>query len=264
MRQTIVFTGATGGIGEALCKEFMKDSYTILLVGRNLEKLIALQHKLKDKQDILLLPVDLRKKDAFLEIYSYVVEKKLEVDILINAAGFGIYGEYLDQDIRSNQDLIMVNIMNLVCLCHVFGNEMKRRGRGYIINFSSISAFFPGKLMATYYASKAFISSFSIALAEELRHDHVDVLALCPGVVDTPFYKKSKSDRAHSYLLDRMPPISARRFAKRAYRVIQRRKKMLHISGVKNKIWIGISRFLPVHILVKIIGFVQAKKIPPK
>lgn len=188
--KTVLLTGCTSGIGKALCKEFASDNHNLILVARNKDKVLELSKELSKKYSICTYPIlcDLREQDAYQQIYRQVEELNLVVDILVNAAGFGIYGEFVDSDPVLQQELLQVNISSLLCLCNLFGLQMKKRGCGYIINFSSISGFFPGTYMSSYYASKAFILSYSISLARELKPFGVKVLALCPGVIDTPFY----------------------------------------------------------------------------
>ena len=113
--------------------------------------------------------------------------------------------------------------------------------------------------MSSYYASKAFVLSFSIALAEELKKDNIKVLAICPDVIDTSFYGKAKADKTHSYLLTRMPPKKASSFAKKAFKAIQKGKTYYVVIGLRAKIIAFFSLFLPKRFQVKIIGFIQAK-----
>lgn len=260
--KTVLLTGCTSGIGKALSKEFASDNHNLILVARNKDKVLELSKELSKKYGICTYPIlcDLREQDAYQQIYRQVEELNLVVDILVNAAGFGIYGEFVDSDPVLQQELLQVNMSSLLCLCNLFGLQMKKRGRGYIINFSSISGFFPGTYMSSYYASKAFILSYSISLARELKPFGVKVLALCPGVIDTPFYNKAKADKRHSYLLYRMSPISASKFAEKAYKTIKKEKIYYKIIGIKNKILVFLSIFVPKRVLAAILSWIQAKK----
>ena len=260
MNQTVLVTGACGGIGKALCKRFFTAGYSLVCVDKSYAQLQALKQAFSNTPSkIYCIKQDLRKPDSPTLIYEEVKRQNLNIDILVNAAGFGIYGDFLDQGIEENQALIDVNISGLMKLCHLFAADMKERGSGAIINFSSISAFFPGKLMSGYYASKAFVLSFSIALAEELKKYNIRVLAICPDVIDTPFYEKAHADRLHSYLLNRLKPKKVSTFSKKAFKAIQHRRRYYVLIGLRAKLLVFFSIFVPKRIQVKIIGFIQAK-----
>ncbi|MDE5715588.1 MAG: SDR family oxidoreductase [Anaeroplasmataceae bacterium] len=262
MKKTVLVTGATGGIGVELCKEFAKDNYDIVIVGRTNDKINYLIRILEQYPiQIYILKYDLRQNDVHHDILKEIKELKIQIDILINMAGFGIYDEFLNHNLEDQNNLILVNLNSLMNLCYIIGKEMKERNSGYIINFSSISAFFPGTYMATYYASKAFILSFSLALARELKPYNIAVLGICPGVIQTSFYDTAGADKSHSYLLDRMKPITAQKFAKLAYKQIKKRKCNYCIIGFKNKFLIFLSRFIPIRFLSLIIKIVQKPKL---
>ncbi len=258
----VAITGCTGGIGKELCLKFAKDQWNLVLIGRNIEKLNELSNKLKEEfgRTSWVICQDLREPNASKKIYAEVKRLDLKVDVLIQAAGFGVYGDFLERDAFLHRELIYVNLQELVELCHLFGKDMKESRSGYIINFSSISAFFPGPYLSTYYASKAFILSFSLALQRELKKFDVAVLAVCPGVINTQFYEKAKADISYSYLLERMKPASLRWAVSQIYKQIQRNKTGYKILGLKNKLLIFFSRIIPLKGLSKIIAFVQAKK----
>ena len=261
MEKTVLVTGATGGIGKELCKLFAKDGHTLILIGRTKEKLKSLTDLLQQYSNrIYVILYDLRKKDGYEKILNEIKQMNLQIDIFVNLAGFGLYGEFLTSNLERQEELLMVNLNSLMALCYFIGKDMKQRNQGYIINFSSISAFFPGTYMASYYASKAFILSFSLALERELKPYHVSVLALCPGVIDTPFYKTAGADETKSDLLDNLKPDSAAFFARKAYQVIKNRKSHFRIIGFKNKVLIFISKFLPARFLSYLIENIQKPK----
>ncbi|MDE5565810.1 MAG: SDR family NAD(P)-dependent oxidoreductase, partial [Anaeroplasmataceae bacterium] len=223
----VLITGATGELGSKLCQMFAYDKHYLILVGRNEEKLKKLSKNLKDNfsspNDIIC--VDLRNEKSAEKIYLETQKLNVAIDILINAAGFGVYKDFLDREITIHKELIEVNILRLMELCHLFGQEMRNRRTGYIINFSSIAGFLPGPYLSTYYASKAFVLSFTLALSKELKPYNVSALAICPGVIDTPFYRKALADRKHSYLLDRTILSNSFKFAKKAYKIIGKKKR---------------------------------------
>lgn len=258
----MLITGATGGIGRALSKRFALAGDHLILVGRNEERLQGLMQELNhlSKAQIEYCICDFRKESYGRELYEMVKQRNKGIDILVNTAGFGLYNSFLDEKMNLQEELIDVNIVAMLNLCYYFGKDMQKRNTGYIVNFSSISGFFPGPYMATYYASKAFVLSFSLGLYKELKKDHIQVLAICPGVIDTPFYRKANAMKDRSYLLERMPPKSPERFAQKAYRLILKRKEGYKVIGIKNKILIFLSHFVPRKLLSNCIAWVQAKK----
>ncbi|MCM1130953.1 MAG: SDR family oxidoreductase [Roseburia sp.] len=259
--KTVLITGATGGIGSELCKVFAQHKYNLILVGRNEMKLLALKEKLQNLYPIQIdfILADLNLCNIGRAIYEETIKKKFKVDILCNVAGFGVYGDFLERNLIDHRKLLSVNLNAVLELCHYFGNKMKKEGRGRMINIASISAFFPGPYMATYYASKAYILSFSIALAKELKPYGVGVSVVCPGVIPTEFYPKAEADLKHSYLLKRMPLENPKALAKIIYKKSMHNKLIIK-NGIINRIYIFLSLFLPLQIKAFIVSWVQRKK----
>ena len=259
--KTVLITGATGGIGSELCKVFAQHQYDLILVGRNEEKLSKLKEDLQNQYSILVESIltDLTLSNAGEFIYEQVIKISLKVDVLCNVAGLGVYGDFLERDLIDHKELLKVNLDAVIELCHYFGNMMKKEGRGRIINIASISAFFPGPYMATYYASKAYILSFSIALAKEVKPYGVSVSVVCPGVIPTKFYKKAYADLEHSYLLKRMPLENPKTLAKIIYKKAMKNKLIVK-NGIINRLFIFLSIFLPFRIKASIVSWVQRKK----
>ncbi|MDE6661141.1 MAG: SDR family NAD(P)-dependent oxidoreductase, partial [Anaeroplasmataceae bacterium] len=243
--KTVLITGATGGIGKELCNVFAQHQYNLILVGRNEEKLSRLKEELQEQNSILVdsILTDLTLSNAGQFIYEQTVKRNLKVDVLCNVAGLGVYGDFLERDLIDHKELLKVNLNTVLELCHFFGNEMKKEGRGRIINIASISAFFPGPFMATYYASKAYILSFSIALAKEVKPYGVGVSVVCPGVIPTRFYPKASADLKHSYLLKRMPLENPKALAKIIYKKVIKNKLIIK-NGIINRIFIFLSLFV--------------------
>ncbi|MDE6407601.1 MAG: SDR family oxidoreductase, partial [Anaeroplasmataceae bacterium] len=240
--KTVLITGATGGIGSELCKVFAQKQYNLLLVGRNEAKLASLKDELQSKcaRQIDFLLADLSLPDAGKVIYEETIKRNLKVDVLCNVAGLGVYGDFLNRNLIDHKELLAVNLQAVLELCHYFGNDMRKRKSGKIINIASISAFFPGPYMATYYASKAYILSFSVALAKELKPYGVDVSVVCPGVIPTEFYPKASADLKHSYLLKRMPLENPKTLAKIIYKKAMKNKLIIK-NGIINRLLIFLS-----------------------
>lgn len=259
--KTVLVTGATGGIGSELCKVFAQHQYDLILVGRNEIKLSTLKEELQKLYPIQIdyILADFTLSNVGQAIYEEIIKKNLKVDILCNVAGLGVYGDFLERDLKDHKELLEVNLNAVLDFCHYFGNIMKKEGSGKIINIASISAFFPGPYMATYYASKAYILSFSIALAKELKPYGVGVSVVCPGVIPTEFYPKASADLKHSYLLKRMPLEKPKALAKTIYKKAMHNKLIIK-NGIINRIYIFLSSFLPLRIKASIVSWVQRKK----
>ena len=189
MAKTVLITGASSGFGAQFAKLFAKDGYNLVLTARSTDKLNAIKHTLEGEYgvDITVITKDLSRPDAADEIFAFTQHSGIDIDVLVNNAGFGILGRFADSDKAKQQELINLNILSLTKLCHLYLPHMIKQGWGRILNVASIASFAPGPLMATYYASKAYVLSFSDALATELKGTGVTVTALCPGPVNTGF-----------------------------------------------------------------------------
>ncbi len=262
MDNTFLITGATGGIGKELCKQFASYGYNIILIDRDESELIEVSKQLEKDYKVYTYSIacDLLDSKACKDIYQELQKQEIEVSILCNNAGFGIYGDFLDTDFTKHEELIMVNLHALMELSYLFGKDMRNRKNGCIINLSSISGFLPGPYMASYYASKAFILSFTASLAKELKPYNIQVKALCPGVIKTMFYVKAKADLKYSWLLHYMPPESAKHFAKKAYKQMMNTNKLVVLIGMKNKIIVFLRKLVSIRMASNIIAWIQRKK----
>ncbi len=186
-----MITGASGGLGLAFARICAKKHYDLVLVARSEGKLHALKDQLENEYGIrvYVCPADLSVPDAALDVYNYTGKNGLTIDVLINNAGFGDDGSFADCDWQKQYDMVQVNITAVMHLTHCFLKGMIERRKGKILNVSSVASFCAGPDMSVYYASKAFIRSFSEALAEEVRGTGVTVTALCPGPTATGFEK---------------------------------------------------------------------------
>lgn len=212
-RQTVLITGASGGIGYEMAKLLAEKNYDIVAVARSEDKLLQLQKELESQYGILVtvIPKDVSAPQAVTEIEQELEEKGISVELLINNAGFGHMAAFLDADWSRQKTMLDLNVSALMEMCYVFGKKMQNRGGGRILNISSIAGFSAGPNMAVYYASKAFVLSFSQALAEELQGTGVTVTALCPGPVSTDFEKRAKMGK--SVMFDRLRPTTAKQAA---------------------------------------------------
>lgn len=200
MKKITLITGASSGLGLQFAKIYASRKNDLLLVARSKGKLEEIQKEL-EKQDgisVFILPLDLSKKDAAIEVASYVRRNELEVDTLINNAGYGDATAFADADWNKQYGMVELNIAALMQLTYVFLPSMIERKEGKILNVASIASFGAGPYMATYYASKAFILSFSEALREEVKGKGIKVSALCPGPTKTGFEKASANKEGGS------------------------------------------------------------------
>lgn len=196
MKYTLI-TGASGGIGEAFARRLASEKHNLVLVARSEEKLRALCEELSAKHEISCryFAIDLIERDADARLYDETEKNGLEIDWLINNAGFGSGGDFAELDRERELQIIDLNISALVALTHRYLQRMRKAKRGTIINVSSAAGFQPIPFMATYAASKAFVSSFSEAIAEENRPYGIRILALCPGSTKTNFFQAANIER---------------------------------------------------------------------
>lgn len=192
-RRIALVTGASAGIGAAFARRLARDGYDLVLVARREERLRALAEELERQHGTrsLVVPQDLGLAGAPRRVFEATQAAGLFVELLINNAGYGAYGLFLEQDLDRQLAMIDVNCRALVGLSHLYAGPMKDRKRGGILHLSSVVAFHPCPYMATYGATKGFILSFSEALWAELGHHGVSVTALCPGLTQTEFLEVS-------------------------------------------------------------------------
>lgn len=190
MKHTALITGASNGIGLELARIHAKRGGDLVLVARSQDKLNQLADELRAQYDgiqIIVIAQDLTMPQAAQSVFAQTEQLGIQVDILINNAGFGGHGRFFERELAKEQQMIQLNIATLTELTHLYLQGMVARRRGKILNVSSTASFMPGPLQAVYYATKAYVTSFSQAVAEEVREFGITVTALCPGAVDTGF-----------------------------------------------------------------------------
>lgn len=206
-----LITGASSGIGREMARLLSMRGYDLILTARRTSRLDELKKELKT--NVRVLTVDLSEEKACFDLYRQTKDES--VDILINSAGFGIFGPFLDTDLQRELQMLNVNIRALHILTKLFYRDFVKRDSGYILNVASSAAFQPGPLLSSYYASKAYVLRLTEALDEELRRSgsHVTISALCPGPVETEFnsvadvkfsLKGLSAEAVARYALDRM------------------------------------------------------------
>lgn len=245
-----LITGASSGIGRDMARVLSHRGYDLILVARNEQLLKQVKKKCKTKVKIIVL--DLSKEDACFSLYSQV--KHENIDILINNAGFGIFGEFAETSLKGELNMIDLNIKAVHILTKLFLKDFKTKNHGAILNVASSAAFLPGPMMATYYATKAYILRLTQGIHEELRQDKSKVYigALCPGPVETGF-----NDRAGvKFVVKGLKSVDVANYAV---------KQMFHgkvviIPGNLMKITKFMNRFVPDRILVQASYHIQKRK----
>ena len=247
---TTLITGASAEIGAAFARKLAARGRNVLLVARSEDKLIALCNELGRLTSIRAqyVVLDLRDPESGAQLFEETKKRELEIDMLINNAGFGSMGEFVKLDLDRELQMIQLNVRAVVDLTHRFLGPMRERKRGTIINVASTAGFQGVPYMATYAATKAFVLSFSEAIGEENRLHGIHVMALCPGVTETNFFEASKIDR---------PPMrtiqTAEEVVDTALRALGRQKGVV-ISGWTNWFTIAAERFVPRSMVTKVAG----------
>lgn len=262
--KTVLITGASSGIGREFAKIYAQNNYNLVIISRRYERMNELKEyilkNINSKLMIEIICMDLSVEGASKKLYDIIKRKNIVIDTLINNAGIGIYGEfseYTPMEIEKNNKMINLNLKASIELTKFFLDDMLSRSCGRILNVASIAAFQAGPMMATYYASKAFILSFSEALREELKKTDIVVSVLCPGPTATEFEKSS--DLTETGLFSKMKVMSAEKVAKIAYRDFSKGKRII-IPGIINKLTVFGTKIVPRVVATKIAGKLQEKK----
>jgi short-subunit dehydrogenase len=255
---TALVTGASSGIGLELAKLFAQDNYNLILVARRREQLEALGRELTERHGIRCnaIAADLGAPAAAARLFTHLAEQSLVVDVLVNNAGFGALGPFATMDVDIERDMIQLNVAALTDLTRLLLPAMLGRRRGRILNVASTAGFVPGPLMAVYYATKAYVISFSEALAQEVRGSGVSVTVLCPGPTRTEFQAVAHMGSARLF---RMPGVmDAAPVARAGYRGLMKGKRMV-VPGWPNRVLPFVIRFSPRGVVARVSRFLQEK-----
>lgn len=243
MASAALITGASSGLGVEFARLFAQDGHPVVLVARRKDRLEALAAELQAKHGIIAYAVaeDLRDPEAPDRIERRLAELNVAVIYLVNNAGFGLNGPVASLDHKQQLALVQVNITALVSLTRLFLPAMVARGAGRILNVGSTAGFQPGPFMAAYYASKAFVNSFTEALSYELKGTGVTATVSCPGATQTEFSTVAGS---HSSRLFRMSTSTAEDVAREAYQAMHAGRPMI-VHGARNKFATASLRIAP-------------------
>jgi short-subunit dehydrogenase len=246
---TALITGASGGIGLELARIFAREGYGLVLVARSRGRLDEIAAELKPA------PVQVIAKDLTLPGAPEEIQREVpKIDVLVNNAGYGVYGPFVKNPLADEVGMLQLNMTALVVLTKLYLPGMVAARNGKILNVASTAAFQPGPFMALYYATKAFVLSFSEAIASELEGTGVTVTAFCPGPTATGFQERSNME--NSRLMRRMKVMDARTVAEAGYRALMAGKPVA-IPGLLNKLLAQSVRFSPRSMVTKIARKMQ-------
>lgn len=258
MQQTGLITGASAGIGKALAHEHAKRKRDLVLVARREDALKALATELEQTYgvNVMVVAKDLTAPNACQEIYDEVKQAGVEVDYLFNNAGIGGYGKFHEREISKDLKMIQLNVSALVEMTHLFVQDMVARNRGWILQTSSIAGYMPGPFHAIYFATKAFVNSFSWGISEELSDTNVVVSTLNPGPVNSEFAQGADMEDSDMFKRARTPEHAA----KIAYAGLEKGKREIITEfGYKLLLKAGLP-FAPIGAQLKVVRNMQEKK----
>ena len=260
-RPTALVTGASGGIGRDLAKLLAAGGHDLILVARSVDALEVLAAELRREHGVeaAVVGADLSEPDAAARVATQVEARGQRVDVLVNNAGVGLYGAYLETDGARELQMVQLNVVALTQLTKLLLPAMAARRAGRIMNVASVAAFQPGPYMAVYYATKAYVLSYSEALAEELSGSGVTVTCLCPGVTSTGF--QATAQLRGSRLGQRSITMDSATVARAGYDGMMRGKRIV-IPGALNKALVQSLRLTPRRLVTRIVRTIQRSAAP--
>jgi short-subunit dehydrogenase len=252
MKNVGLITGASSGIGLELAKIHASKGRDLVLVARRVDELMKLKTELEATYNVQVevIPMDLMKENAAQELFTSIKNKNIEVEYLFNNAGLGGYGKFHERDLKKERDMIQLNIIALTELTHLFLPEMVKRKSGKVLNTASTAGFMPGPMQAVYFATKAYVNSFTQALAQEVCNDGVTLTAICPGPVQTEFEKAAGMEGSGLFKSAK----SAESTARKGY-VAMEKGKLIVIT--ENTLKFAINWILPLFPRKFILKMVQ-------
>ncbi|MBM3739561.1 MAG: SDR family oxidoreductase [Acidobacteria bacterium] len=257
MKQTVLVTGASSGIGLEIARVFAQNGFNLVLSARSKDKLDALAGELRTAtaSQVGVFTADLSQPGEARRLFEEVIAAGHQVDILINNAGVGLWGHFSETSLDKELAMLQLNITSLTELSKLFLRPMIQRGSGRICNIASTAAFQPGPLMAVYYASKTYVLHFTEALANELQGTGVTATAVCPGPTESDFV--NKADLGPSKLFRRSLP-TARSVAGQAYRAVMAGKPV-HVCGLWNTVLVNLHRLTPRSFATAVVRRMQER-----
>ena len=239
-----IVTGASGGIGFELAKLLAQDKYNLVLIARNINRLNEIKTQFENKYSISIITIqkDLSISESAKELFAEIKNKKIKISILINNAGFGDFAYFAESNIDKQLSMIHLNITSLTELTRLILPEFINQKEGKILNLASIASFMPGPMMSVYYATKAYVLSFTEAISAELKGSGITVTALCPGPTKTKFFNAAEVDNPKFVKLLKASESSF--VAEYGYKALIK-GKVIAVPGFTNKFIISSIRFAP-------------------
>jgi len=258
MKEYALITGASKGIGKSISIELAQRGYNVLLIARSEESLLALKDQLikQFKVDVQILALDLSDRESAIKLHGWILTNNFPISVLINNAGFGLYGQFYQQDLIELQNMLDLNIKTLTAITHLLVPVLKKQEKSYILNVASTAAFQSMPFMGVYAATKAFVLSFSRALRYELKASGISVSCLCPGPVKTAFW-----ERANAPSVDLIEKISKdpEEIARVAVRGMFAGKSEVFVGGI-NRLGAFSNRLLPKNLIEKVAAGLFSSK----
>ncbi|MCC5944715.1 MAG: SDR family oxidoreductase [Bernardetiaceae bacterium] len=250
MKEYILITGASSGIGYEMAQQLAEAKYNLILVARSIDKLAKMQQTLSSQFgiEVQYFDKDLSKPELAIELFNDVKSKKFCVSHLVNNAGFGDYGSFLETSLEQELQMVNLNVSSLLVLTKLFAQEMAKRKSGRIMNVASLLSFIPFPYYSVYSATKTFVLAFSETIAAELQGTGVVITTLCPGTVETPFHTP---DMRKTNAMSANKPVPARDVAKAGVKLLLQGKGK-KIVGFNNWFISNLPRVTPDFIMMKI------------
>lgn len=258
-RPLAIVTGASAGLGADFARLLAEDNHDVVLVARRLDRLQELAASLQTQYKITAhcVDVDLNQPNAAVSVQQYLEKHQLQADVLINNAGFGGHGKFDEQDLSNQLSMVQVNVAALVQLTGLILPGMLKRKQGRIMNLASTAAFQPGPLMAIYYATKAFVLSFSEALHYENRGTGVTITCVCPGATRTEFQQAAQMNEAR--LFNTRWVMDSMTVARQGYQAMKQGKRVI-VNGKMNNFMAFMTRITPRPVVLRIAKRMQEQK----
>jgi len=255
-RPVALVTGASLGLGAEFARLLASEGYDLVLTARNGERLSTLKKEVENLHgvDVHIVVADLADARAPAAIHEHVRARGFDIDVLVNNAGFGMYGKFHESNLKIEMEMVQVNIVALMHLTKLFVQDMVARRRGRIVNVASTAAFQPGPMQSVYYASKAFVLSFSEAIGNELKGTGVTVTALCPGPTPTGFQERANVGNLRGLRL--MMRTSPESVVRAGYNGMKHGRPVV-IPGLLNNIHVFLLRFAPRRLVTSVVRRIQ-------
>lgn len=258
MKLTALITGASSGLGAEFARMYAEEGFDVVLVARRKDRLKALKKELEGNYDckVWVFEQDLSKKNSAKNVYEFTEANKIKIASLVNNAGFADFGYFWKNDEKRQRELLQVNIVTLVELTRLYLPGMVETANGSILNIASVASLCAGPKMALYFASKAFVRSFSESLTEELVGSGVTVTAICPGPIATEF-EETAGMQGQSKMFTLLKVTTAEKIVKASFKALNKGKALVYCGAIGKFMNIG-TRLLPRRTSAKIAKFINS------